>query len=115
MSKRLKVGDVFTVPAEYVVNPDPSKCYICQQPISQPIFWVKKADERFDWPIHAECLHGEEGRREVLREIAKLSPCNVSSCTFCCGSYEIQTDTWAHKPDCLWLRAKAVKEPADIS
>ncbi len=58
----------------------------------------------------------EEGRREVLREIAKMDPLcgpyhdeDNGSCHFC---FEHEMTTLMrdrHKPDCLWLRAQAVK------
>lgn len=46
----------------------------------------------------------EEGRREILREIAAMEPLAdgpfAEFCVFCGPA--------KHKPDCLWLRAQAV-------
>jgi hypothetical protein len=47
----------------------------------------------------------EEGRRDVLAEIAALqSPCSMifSQCVFCGQRYA------THSTGCLWLRAQAV-------
>ncbi len=48
----------------------------------------------------------EEGRREVLREIAQMEPGSPSDsyCTFCGALAKY------HKPACLWLQAQAVKD-----
>ncbi len=47
----------------------------------------------------------EEGRREVLREIAAFKDPMIgedNQCGFCHGYTH-------HEPNCLWLRAQAVK------
>lgn len=63
-------------------------------------------------------LHGtpeqwrEEGRREVLREIAKRDPFDptgdMGMCNFCFdGNWdEDRSATNGHRPTCLWLRAQ---------
>ena len=53
----------------------------------------------------------EEGRREVLREVAKLAPVNAfSNCTFCDGGYRVLLNGYDHTPSCLWLRAQSALE-----
>ena len=49
-----------------------------------------------------------EGRREVLREIAKIDEW-VNDGVFCAFCDRSKWDD-AHKPTCLWLQAQAVKD-----
>lgn len=97
----LKEGDVFTVPWRLTINatPEEMRAYTCGR---------------------------EEGRREILREIATIEPDSVMGdmgrCNFCEADYAAnQTpqgdDVWdtfnliTHKPTCLWFRAQeAIKE-----
>ncbi len=99
----LKVGDVFTIPWRLTINATPGemRAYDCGR---------------------------EEGRREVLREIADLDPhslefsnggstwtckfCDLGYTTFVPLNHELEAflDTH-HEKDCLWLRAvQAVKD-----
>jgi hypothetical protein len=54
----------------------------------------------------------EEGRREVLREIAKLDPIEQNSdhCYYCGSWPGDPMMREAHEPTCLWLQAQAVKD-----
>jgi hypothetical protein len=64
---------------------------------------------REESPRHAEVLERarQEGRLEVLREVAKQNPFDdAGMCNFC-------GDVDGHKPDCLWLRAQQAVKAAE--
>lgn len=52
----------------------------------------------------------EEGRREILREIAKLNPMStfgdIGRCNFCEPDWDHRED---HMPACLFLRARQAR------
>jgi hypothetical protein len=54
----------------------------------------------------------EEGRREILKEIAKLEgPIDdFNQCWFCDTYNAPPNETSKHAPNCLWLRAQAVQD-----
>lgn len=75
------------------------KCTGCKQEIKA--FGCLQCGEAFS----VEQMR-EEGRREILREVAKLHVLLIDSsggqhCQCCSGENE-------HKPTCLWLRAHQV-------
>lgn len=53
----------------------------------------------------------EEGRREVLREIAEREPVHDGLCLWCDGYQPQSLQSNIHKPDCLWLRAHQATQP----
>lgn len=58
----------------------------------------------------------EEGRREILAEIASLpwveyvGPCDAARCFYCGGEWD-RYNTDIHNSNCLWLRAQQALAP----
>ena len=71
-----------------------------------------------EWAATAIKSEREEGRREVLREIAAIDPWSDRGyegfCNFCGACMDKGAFGSTHEPSCLWLKALKVAD-SDIS
>lgn len=82
----------------------------------EPIYYV--IDQRGVMTIDCDAIHElgrRKGQREILREIARLDEhMDTGRCMFCDAFRYVATGVVTaaqdHAPDCLWLRAQAVKD-----
>ncbi len=82
--------------------------------MAEPKFTAGDIRPSLEWHMIALEEAREQGRREVYAEIAKISPWlsrqfSDGNCFFC------SNDMPQHRPDCLWLRARAAVESAQAN
>ena len=76
---------------------------------------VSKDQQITPWDVQmVRDIWREEGRRDILRQIAAMPEhYDNHECAFC-GNCSCGTPQELHKPDCLWLQAQAVKAPEPV-